>query len=194
MEGFNLKGKNLRLSINLYTPEKRKLDYLSLIGRYYRLKKMLEKRELILKEWDNKISNILITDFENIKIELLARQSQLKISQLKIQSKEVYKINIDVQTQKNGSKFYRGRIKIPQLDRENFQLKTPRKEFLIKRNEMKILVGRMNHLKQNIPISIINRPVKILNGLPITKSNIGSEMQYLIYEKYVNFLKGRLTK
>ena len=37
MEGFNLKGKNLRLSINLYTPEKRKLDYLSLIGRYYRL-------------------------------------------------------------------------------------------------------------------------------------------------------------
>lgn len=194
MEGFNLKGKNLRLSINLYTPEKRKLDYLSLIGRYYRLKKMFEKRELILKEWNDKISKILVADIENIKIELLARQSQLKISQLKIQSKEVYKISIDVQTQKNGSKFYRGRIKIPQSDRENFQLKTPRKEFLIKRNEMKTLVGRMNHLKQNIPLSIINRPVKILNGLPITKSNIGSEMQYLIYEKYIEFLKGKLTK
>ena len=194
MEGFNLKGKNLRLSINLYTPEKRKLDYLSLIGRYYRLKKMFEKRELILKEWNDKISKLLVGDIENIKIELLARQSQLKISQLKIQSKEVYKISIDVQTQKNGSKFYRGRIKIPQSDRENFQLKTPRKEFLIKRNEMKTLVGRMNHLKQNIPLSIINRPVKILNGLPITKSNIGSEMQYLIYEKYIEFLKGKLTK
>ena len=194
MEGFNLKGKNLRLSINLYTPEKRKLDYLSLIGRYYRLKKMFEKRELILKEWNDKISKILVADIENIKIELLARQSQLKISQLKIQSKEVYKISIDVQTQKNGSKFYRGRIKIPQSDRENFQLKTPRKEFLIKRNEMKTLVGRMNHLKQNIPLSIINRPVKILNGLPITKSNIGSEMQYLIYEKYIEFLKGKLAK
>ena len=194
MEGFNLKGKNLRLSINLYTPEKRKLDYLSLIGRYYRLKKMFEKRELILKEWNDKISKLLVADIENIKIELLARQSQLKISQLKIQSKEVYKISIDVQTQKNGSKFYRGRIKIPQSDRENFQLKTPRKEFLIKRNEMKTLVGRMNHLKQNIPLSIINRPVKILNGLPITKSNIGSEMQYLIYEKYIEFLKGKLTK
>ena len=114
--------------------------------------------------------------------------------QLKIQSKEVYKISIDVQTQKNGSKFYRGRIKIPQSDRENFQLKTPRKEFLIKRNEMKTLVGRMNHFKQNIPLSIINRPVKILNGLPITKSNIGSEMQYLIYEKYIEFLKGKLSK
>jgi hypothetical protein len=194
MEGFNLKGKNLRLSINLYTPEKRKLDYLSLIGRYYRLKKMFEKRELILKEWNDKISKLLVGDIENIKIELLARQSQLKISQLKIQSKEVYKISIDVQTQKNGSKFYRGRIKIPQSDRENFQLKTPRKEFLIKRNEMKTLVGRMNHLKQNIPLSIINRPVKILNGLPITKSNIGSEMQYLIYEKYIEFLKGKLAK
>jgi hypothetical protein len=194
MEGFNLKGKNLRLSINLYTPEKRKLDYLSLIGRYYRLKKMFEKRELILKEWDDKISKLLVADIENIKIELLARQSQLKISQLKIQSKEVYKISIDVQTQKNGSKFYRGRIKIPQSDRENFQLKTPRKEFLIKRNEMKTLVGRMNHFKQNIPLSIINRPVKILNGLPITKSNIGSEMQYLIYEKYIQFLKGKLSK
>ena len=194
MEGFNLKGKNLRLSINLYTPEKRKLDYLSLIGRYYRLKKMFEKRELILKEWNDKISKLLVADIENIKIELLARQSQLKISQLKIQSKEVYKISIDIQTQKNGSKFYRGRIKIPQSDRENFQLKTPRKEFLIKRNEMKTLVGRMNHLKQNIPLSIINRPVKILNGLPITKSNIGSEMQYLIYEKYIEFLKGKLTK
>ena len=194
MEGFNLKGKNLRLSINLYTPEKRKLDYLSLIGRYYRLKKMFEKRELILKEWDDKISKLLVADIENIKIELLARQSQLKISQLKIQSKEVYKISIDVQTQKNGSKFYRGRIKIHQSDRENFQLKTPRKEFLIKRNEMKTLVGRMNHFKQNIPLSIINRPVKILNGLPITKSNIGSEMQYLIYEKYIQFLKGKLSK
>jgi hypothetical protein len=194
MEGFNLKGKNLRLSINLYTPEKRKLDYLSLIGRYYRLKKMFEKRELILKEWNDNISKLLVADIENIKVELLARQSQLKISQLKIQSKEVYKISIDVQTQKNGSKFYRGRIKIPQSDRENFQLKTPRKEFLIKRNEMKTLVGRMNHLKQNIPLSIINRPVKILNGLPITKSNIGSEMQYLIYEKYIEFLKGKLSK
>ena len=177
MEGFNLKGKNLRLSINLYTPEKRKLDYLSLIGRYYRLKKMFEKRELILKEWNDKISKLLVADIENIKIELLARQSQLKISQLKIQSKEVYKISIDVQTQKNGSKFYRGRIKIPQSDRENFQLKTPRKEFLIKRNEMKTLVGRMNHFKQNIPLSIINRPIKILNGLPITKSIIVSEMK-----------------
>jgi hypothetical protein len=194
MEGFNLKGKNLRLSINLYTPEKRKLDYLSLIGRYYRLKKMFEKRELILKEWNDKISKLLVADIENIKVELLARQSQLKISQLKTQSKEVYKISLDVQTQKNGSKFYRGRIKIPQSDRENFQLKTPRKEFLIKRNEMKTLVGRMNHLKQNIPLSIINRPVKILNGLPITKSNIGSEMQYLIYEKYIEFLKGKLSK
>jgi len=194
MEGFNLKGKNLRLSINLYTPEKRKLDYLSLIGRYYRLKKMFEKRELILKEWNDKISKLLVADIENIKIELLARQSQLKISQLKIQSKEVYKISIDVQTQKNGSKFYRGRIKIPQSDRENFQLKTPRKEFLIKRNEMKTLVGRMNHFKQNIPLSIINRPVKILNGLPITKSSIGSEMQYLVYEKYIEFLKGKLSK
>lgn len=194
MEGFNLKGKNLRLSINLYTPEKRKLDYLSLIGRYYRLKKMFEKRELILKEWNDKISKLLVADIENIKIELLARQSQLKISQLKIQSKEVYKISIDVQTQKNGSKFYRGRIKIPQSDRENFQLKTPRKEFLIKRNEMKTLVGRMNHFKQNIPLSIINRPIKILNGLPITKSSIGSEMQYLVYEKYIEFLKGKLSK
>lgn len=194
MEGFNLKGKNLRLSINLYTPEKRKLDYLSLIGRYYRLKKMFEKRELILKEWNDKISKLLVADIENIKIELLARQSQLKISQLKIQSKEVYKISIDVQTQKNGSKFYRGRIKIPQSDRENFQLKTPRKEFLIKRNEMKTLVGRMNHFKQNIPLSIINRPVKILNGFPITKSSIGSEMQYLVYEKYIEFLKGKLSK
>lgn len=194
MEGFNLKGKNLRLSINLYTPEKKKLDYLSLIGRYYRLKKMYEKRELILKEWNDKISKLLVGDIENIKIELLARQSQLKISQLKIQSKEVYKISIDVQTQKNGSKFYRGRIKIPQSDRENFQLKTPRKEFLIKRNEMKTLVARMNHLKQNIPLSIINRPVAILNGVSITKSNIGSEMQYLIYEKYIEFLKGKLSK
>lgn len=194
MEGFNLKGKNLRLSINLYTPEKRKLDYLSLIGRYYRLKKMYEKRQLIIKEWEEKISKLLIADLDNIKIELLARQSQLKTSQLKIQTKEVYRISIDVQTQKNGSKFYRGRIKIPQSDRENFQLKTPRKEFLIKRNEMKTLVARMNHLKQNIPISIINRPIKVLNGIPIDKSQIGSEMQYLIYEKYIEFLKAKLSK
>ena len=52
----------------------------------------------------------------------------------------------------------------------------------------------MNHFKQNIPLSIINRPVKILNGLPITKSSIGSEMQYLVYEKYIEFLKGKLSK
>jgi hypothetical protein len=59
---------------------------------------------------------------------------------------------------------------------------------------MKILVGRMNHLKQDIPLSIINRPVKLLKGVPITRTKIGSEMQYLIYEKYINFLKEKLTK
>jgi hypothetical protein len=194
MDGFNLKGKNLRLSINLYTPEKGKLNYLNLIGRYYRLKKMFEKRELILQEWNNKFHKILLTDLENIKLELITRQSQIQTAQLKIQSKDVYKISLDIQTQKNGSKFYRGRIKIPKSDRKNFNLKTPRKEFLIKRNEMKILVGRMNHLKQDIPLSIINRPVKLLKGVPITRTKIGSEMQYLIYEKYINFLKEKLTK
>lgn len=194
MEGFNLKGKKIRLSINLYTSEKSKLDYLNLIGRYYKLKKMVEKRELILQEWNTKIHKLLISDLENIKSELLTRQTQLQTSQLKIQSKDVYKISLDVQTQKNGSKFYRGRIKIPQSDRHNFHLKTPRKEFLIKRNEMKILVSRMNHLKQDIPLSIINRPVKILKGVLITRTKIGSEMQYLIYEKYINFLKGKLTQ
>jgi hypothetical protein len=194
MEGFNLKGKKIRLSINLYTSEKDKLDYLNLIGRYYKLKKMFEKRELILQEWNTKIHNLLISDLENIKSELLTRQNQLQTSQLKIQSKDVYKISLDVQTQKNGSKFYRGRIKIPQSDRNNFHLKTPRKEFLIKRNEMKILVSRMNHLKQDIPLSIINRPVKILKGVLITRTKIGGEMQYLIYEKYINFLKSKLTK
>ncbi len=194
MEGFNLKGKNLKLSINLYTPEKKKLDYLSLIGRFYRLKKMYEKRQLIIKEWNENILELLSSDLENIKIELLARQSQLQTSQSKIQTRDVYKISLDIQTQKNGSKFYRGRIKIPLKDRINFQLKTPRKEFLIKRNEMKTLVARMNHLKQNISPSIINRPVKILNGVPINNTKIGGEIQLIIYEKYINFLKSKIDK
>lgn len=194
MKGFNLKGKKLTLSINLYTEEKGKLDYLSLIGRYYRLKKMYEKREMIILDWNEIISNLLKTDLEKIKQELVIRQSQLSETKSKINSKDVYKIKIDVQTQKNGSKFFRGRIKIPLADRNNFQLKTPRKEFLIKRNEMKTLVGRMNHLKENIPISIINRPAKNLNGKPIEKTKIGSEIQYLIYEKYISYLKNKLSK
>jgi len=194
MKGFNLKGKKLTLSINLYSEEKGKLDYLSLIGRYYRLKKMYEKREMIILDWNEVISNLLKTDLEKIKQELVIRQSQLSETKSKINSKDVYKIKIDVQTQKNGSKFFRGRIKIPLADRNNFQLKTPRKEFLIKRNEMKTLVGRMNHLKENIPISLINRPVKILNGKPIEKTKIGSELQYLIYEKYISYLKNKLSK
>jgi len=184
----------LTLSINLYTEEKGKLDYLSLIGRYYRLKKMYEKREMIILDWNEIISNLLKTDLEKIKQELVIRQSQLSETKSKINSKDVYKIKIDVQTQKNGSKFFRGRIKIPLADRNNFQLKTPRKEFLIKRNEMKTLVGRMNHLKENIPISIINRPAKNLNGKPIEKTKIGSEIQYLIYEKYISYLKNKLSK
>jgi len=194
MKGFNLKGKKLTLSINLYSEEKGKLDYLSLIGRYYRLKKMYEKREMIILDWNEVISNLLKTDLEKIKQELVIRQSQLSETKSKINSKDVYKIKIDVQTQKNGSKFFRGRIKIPLADRNNFQLKTPRKEFLIKRNEMKTLVGRMNHLKENIPISIINRPAKNLNGKPIEKTKIGSEIQYLIYEKYISYLKNKLSK
>ena len=44
-----------------------------------------EEINKILKEWNDKISKLLVADIENIKIELLARQSQLKISQLKIQ-------------------------------------------------------------------------------------------------------------
>ena len=194
MEGFIIKEKSLRLSINLYKPDKSKLDYLSLLGRFYRLKKMYEKREMILKEWNDKISKILLTDLENVKEELVIRQTQLSESHSKIKTKEVYQISLDIQTQKNGSKFYRGRIKIPLSDRKNFKLITPRKEFLIKRNEMKILVGRMNHLKKNIPLSIINRPVKILNGTPINKTLIGSEMQYLIYEKYIKFLNEKISK
>lgn len=193
MSGFILRGKSLNLSLNLYTEENKELPFLSLIGRLYRLQNMLEKRQIVLSEWESEIKNLISQDIIKIQKELVRRRRELRDVENKIShKKEVYKVRLDVITQKNGSKFYRGRINIPKTDRENFNLKTPRKEFLINRNEIKILVGRMKHLKLPVSESIIRRPTKIVNGKKILDTPLGQELQYLVYEKYVQFLKDKL--
>jgi len=192
--GFIKSKKGIKLNLTSYTKEKEVLNYISLLGRVYRLKKMLEKREKVIKEWKDDIKSLIIKDIENIQLEISERIGQLNnISNNTRNKKEIYKVRLDVFVQKNGSKFYRGRINIPKTDREVFKLKQPRKEFLIKRNEVRILVRKINNQKPILPLGIINKPTFIINGTKLTESTLGREFQYLVYEKYINYLKNRIN-
>ena len=192
--GFIKSKKGIKLNLTSYTKEKEVLNYISLLGRVYRLKKMLEKREKVIKEWKDDIKSLIIKDIENIQLEISERIGQLNnISNNTRNKKEIYKVRLDVFIQKNGSKFYRGRINIPKTDRDVFKLKQPRKEFLIKRNEVRILVRKINNQKMILPVGIINKPTFIINGIKLTDSTLGREFQYLVYEKYINYLKNRIN-
>lgn len=192
--GFIKSKKGIKLNLTSYTKEKEVLNYISLLGRVYRLKKMLEKREKVIKEWKDDIKSLIIKDIENIQSEISERIGQLNnISNNTRNKKEIYKVRLDVFIQKNGSKFYRGRINIPKTDRDVFKLKQPRKEFLIKRNEVRILVRKINNQKMILPVGIINKPTFIINGIKLTDSTLGREFQYLVYEKYINYLKNRIN-
>ena len=74
MSGFILRGKSLNLSLNLYTEETKELPFLSLIGRLYRLQHMLEKRQIVLSEWESEIKNLINQDIIKIQKELTRRR------------------------------------------------------------------------------------------------------------------------
>ena len=150
-KGFIKTNKGVKLDLTFHSDDREGRNYLSLLGRIHRLKKMLEKREMVIKEWSDEIKILIQQDILKIKSEISERIIQLNsITYTSKNKKEVYKVRLDVTVQKNGSKFYRGRINIPKSDRVNFKLKQPRKEFLIKRNEVRILVRKLNNQKQNI--------------------------------------------
>lgn len=191
-KGFINTNKRIKLDLTFYSKDKKEVNYLSLLGRVHRLKNMLEKREKVIKEWNEEIKTLIQQDILKIKSEISERIVQLNnISFTSKNKKEVYKVRLDVIVQKNGSKFYRGRINIPKTDRENFKLKQPRKEFLIRRNEVRILVRKLNNQKQNIPVNIVNKPTYVINGVKLQNSLLGREFQYLVYEKYINYLTNR---
>jgi hypothetical protein len=192
MNGFNIKSNKIALNISSFKKEEKKLPYLNLLGRYYQLERMLEKRKSVLSDW-SEIKKIIENDIEEIKLEITNRILQIRnVNEVK-SSFKVIKISIDVLKQKNGSKFYRGRIKIPKEHRESFNLKTPRKEFLIKRKEIMILVNRFNKKREDYPKSIINNPKLKIGDRNIEDTALGREMQYLIYEKYITFIKSKFN-
>ena len=192
MNGFNLKSNTIALNITLFKKEEKKLPYLNLLGRYYQLERMLEKRKYVLSDWID-VKKIIEKDIEEIKLEIVNRILQLRnVNEIK-SSFKVIKISIDILKQKNGSKFYRGRIKIPKEHRESFNLKTPRKEFLIKRKEIMILVNRFNKKREEYPKSIINNPKLKITEKNIEDTALGREMQYLVYEKYISFIKSKFN-
>jgi bifunctional DNA-binding transcriptional regulator/antitoxin component of YhaV-PrlF toxin-antitoxin module len=192
MEGFLIRGKKLNLNLTLFNNIEKKLPYLNLLGRYYQLDRMLEKRKTVLNDWIE-VKKLIESDIDEIKLELTNRILQLRnVNEIK-SSFKVIKISIDILKQKNGSKFYRGRIKIPKEHRESFNLKTPRKEFLIKRKEIMILVNRFNKKREEYPKSIINNPKLKISEKNIEDTALGREMQYLIYEKYISFIKTKFN-
>ena len=192
MEGFLIRGKKLNLNLTLFNNIEKKLPYLNLLGRYYQLDRMLEKRKTVLNDWIE-VKKLIESDIDEIKLELTNRILQLRnVNEIK-NSFKVIKISIDILKQKNGSKFYRGRIKIPKEHRESFNLKTPRKEFLIKRKEIMILVNRFNKKREEYPKSIINNPKLKISEKNIEDTALGREMQYLIYEKYISFIKTKFN-
>jgi bifunctional DNA-binding transcriptional regulator/antitoxin component of YhaV-PrlF toxin-antitoxin module len=192
MEGFLIRGKKLSLNLTLFNSIEKKLPYLNLLGRYYQLDRMLEKRKIVLNDWIE-VKKLIESDIDEIKLELTNRILQLRnVNEIK-SSFKVIKISIDILKQKNGSKFYRGRIKIPKEHRESFNLKTPRKEFLIKRKEIMILVNRFNKKREEYPKSIINNPKLKISEKNIEDTALGREMQYLIYEKYISFIKTKFN-
>jgi bifunctional DNA-binding transcriptional regulator/antitoxin component of YhaV-PrlF toxin-antitoxin module len=192
MEGFLIRGKKLSLNLTLFDSIEKKLPYLNLLGRYYQLDRMLEKRKIVLNDWIE-VKKLIESDIDEIKLELTNRILQLRnVNEIK-SSFKVIKISIDILKQKNGSKFYRGRIKIPKEHRESFNLKTPRKEFLIKRKEIMILVNRFNKKREEYPKSIINNPKLKISEKNIEDTALGREMQYLIYEKYISFIKTKFN-
>ena len=192
MEGFLIRGKKLSLNLTLFNSIEKKLPYLNLLGRYYQLDRMLDKRKIVLNDWIE-IKKLIESDINEIKLELTNRILQLRnVNEIK-SSFKVIKISIDILKQKNGSKFYRGRIKIPKEHRENFNLKTPRKEFLIKRKEIMILVNRFNKKREEYPKSIINNPKLKITEKNIEDTALGREMQYLVYEKYISFIKSKFN-
>jgi bifunctional DNA-binding transcriptional regulator/antitoxin component of YhaV-PrlF toxin-antitoxin module len=192
MEGFLIRGKKLSLNLTLFNSIEKKLPYLNLLGRYYQLDRMLEKRKIVLNDWIE-VKKLIESDIDKIKLELTNRILQLRnVNEIK-SSFKVIKISIDILKQKNGSKFYRGRIKIPKEHRESFNLKTPRKEFLIKRKEIMILVNRFNKKREEYPKSIINNPKLKISEKNIEDTALGREMQYLIYEKYISFIKTKFN-
>ena len=192
MEGFLIRGKKLSLNLTLFNSIEKKLPYLNLLGRYYQLDRMLDKRKIVLNDWIE-IKKLIESDINEIKLELTNRILQLRnVNEIK-SSFKVIKISIDILKQKNGSKFYRGRIKIPKEHRENFNLKTPRKEFLIKRKEIMILVNRFNKKREEYPKSIINNPKLKIAEKNIEDTSLGREMQYLVYEKYISFIKSKFN-
>lgn len=192
MEGFLIRGKKLSLNLTLFNSIEKKLPYLNLLGRYYQLDRMLDKRKIVLNDWIE-IKKLIESDINEIKLELTNRILQLRnVNEIK-SSFKVIKISIDILKQKNGSKFYRGRIKIPKEHRESFNLKTPRKEFLIKRKEIMILVNRFNKKREEYPKSIINNPKLKITEKNIEDTALGREMQYLVYEKYISFIKSKFN-
>ena len=192
MEGFLIRGKKLSLNLTLFNSIEKKLPYLNLLGRYYQLDRMLDKRKIVLNDWIE-VKKLIESDINEIKLELTNRILQLRnVNEIK-SSFKVIKISIDILKQKNGSKFYRGRIKIPKEHRENFNLKTPRKEFLIKRKEIMILVNRFNKKREEYPKSIINNPKLKITEKNIEDTALGREMQYLVYEKYISFIKSKFN-
>jgi len=192
MEGFLIRGKKLNLNLTLFNNIEKKLPYLNLLGRYYQLDRMLEKRKIVLNDWIE-VKKLIESDIDEIKLELTNRILQLRnVNEIK-SSFKVIKISIDILKQKNGSKFYRGRIKIPKEHRESFNLKTPRKEFLIKRKEIMILVNRFNKKREEYPKSIINNPKLKISEKNIEDTALGREMQYLVYEKYISFIKSKFN-
>ena len=192
MEGFLIRGKKLSLNLTLFNSIEKKLPYLNLLGRYYQLDRMLDKRKIVLNDWIE-VKKLIESDINEIKLELTNRILQLRnVNEIK-SSFKVIKISIDILKQKNGSKFYRGRIKIPKEHRESFNLKTPRKEFLIKRKEIMILVNRFNKKREEYPKSIINNPKLKITEKNIEDTALGREMQYLVYEKYISFIKSKFN-
>jgi bifunctional DNA-binding transcriptional regulator/antitoxin component of YhaV-PrlF toxin-antitoxin module len=192
MEGFLIRGKKLSLNLTLFNSIEKKLPYLNLLGRYYQLDRMLDKRKIVLNDWIE-VKKLIESDINEIKLELTNRILQLRnVNEIK-SSFKVIKISIDILKQKNGSKFYRGRIKIPKEHRESFNLKTPRKEFLIKRKEIMILVNRFNKKREEYPKSIINNPKLKITEKNIEDTALGREMQYLVYEKYIYFIKSKFN-
>jgi hypothetical protein len=195
MKGFILKNNQTILNLTSYKKPSLDINYLSLLGRIYRLTEMLNKRVRVLSEWNELIEKLIKEDIKKINIELNERINQLNNISYSIKNKkEIYKVRIDVLTQKNGYKFYRGRINIPKNDRINFNLKTPRKEFLIKRNEVRILVKKVNGKKPTISMGVINKPTFIINGQKVINTQLGREFQYLVYEKYLNYLKNKINQ
>lgn len=192
MNGFAINSKKITLNLNIFEVRGGKLNYLMLLSRFSQLERMMNKRIKVLEDWGN-IKRIIEGDIDSIKAELADRIIQIKNANDLKNSFKVLRISIDVITQQNGSKFYRGRIKIPKEHRNSFNLKTPRKEFIIKRKEVLILLNRLNKKRDLYPHNLINYPKIRVNEKHIEDTALGRELQYLTYEKYINFIKSKFN-